>query len=147
MDNVSVSSGSVDDNDSIRQRRHQRQQQQQQQQSSQNFYDAAGTEKYNQCCLTRSEIYALVRETINKRKHTGDVKNVCDHVFDRGFSTQIEYIRNNLDKALITVGGQRAQCKRLHSHGQKLNRIFKLNKSLEDEYLESSTKYVQYQQQ
>nr|AGE61291.1 LEF-11 [Chrysodeixis chalcites nucleopolyhedrovirus]AGE61740.1 LEF-11 [Chrysodeixis chalcites nucleopolyhedrovirus] len=103
-------------------------------------------EKYSQCCLTRSEIYALVRETINKRKHTGDVTNVCDHVFDDGFATQFDYIRNNLDKALITVGGQRTQCKRVQCHHLKLKRIFHLNKSLETEYKQSSNRYGQLHQ-
>nr|AOL57033.1 LEF11 [Chrysodeixis includens nucleopolyhedrovirus]AOL57174.1 LEF11 [Chrysodeixis includens nucleopolyhedrovirus]QGW49162.1 LEF11 [Chrysodeixis includens nucleopolyhedrovirus]QGW49442.1 LEF11 [Chrysodeixis includens nucleopolyhedrovirus]QGW49582.1 LEF11 [Chrysodeixis includens nucleopolyhedrovirus] len=103
-------------------------------------------EKYSQCCLTRSEIYALLREIINKRKHTGDVTNVCDHVFDDGFATQFDYIRNNLDKALITVGGQRTQCKRVKCHHLKLKRIFHLNKSLETEYQESSNRYGQLHQ-
>nr|QBI90251.1 lef-11 [Trichoplusia ni single nucleopolyhedrovirus] len=103
-------------------------------------------EKYSQCCLTRSEIYALLRETINKRKHTGDVANVCAHAFDDGFAAQFDYIRNNLDKALITVGGQRTQCKRVQCHHLKLKRIFHLNKSLETEYEESSNRYGQLHQ-
>ncbi|AJD80720.1 late expression factor 11 [Pseudoplusia includens SNPV IE] len=119
------------------------------QQQRQNRYsndEPSRPEKYSQCCLTRSEIYALLREIINKRKHTGDVTNVCDHVFDDGFATQFDYIRNNLDKALITVGGQRTQCKRVKCHHLKLKRIFHLNKSLETEYQESSNRYGQLHQ-
>jgi hypothetical protein len=91
--------------------------------------------------LTRSEVYALVREVINKRKHNNLVTSVCDHVFDAGFEEQLKYIRANIDKALITVGGEHKHCKRLASHIQKINKIFKLNKSLEAEYKQAIHKY------
>ncbi|QED40554.1 LEF-11 [Chrysodeixis includens nucleopolyhedrovirus] len=113
----------------------------QQQQQQTVFSDHAGTQEHYQCCLTRSEFYALVREVINKRKHERDVHNICEHIFSKGFSTQIEYIRNNLDKALITVGGQRRQCKRLNSHVNKINNLFTLNKSLHDEYESTIARY------
>jgi Baculovirus LEF-11 protein len=99
------------------------------------------TEENNQCCLTRSEVYALVREVINKRKHNNLVANVCDHVFDNGFSEQLKYIRANIDKALITVGGEHKHCKRLSAHVQKIDKIFTLNKSLEAEYKSAVNKY------
>ncbi|AIE47846.1 lef11 [Peridroma alphabaculovirus] len=100
-----------------------------------------GAEEDCQCCLTRSEVYALVREVINKRKHGGDVANVCDHAFDAGFQEQLKYIRANIDKALITVGGERTQCKHLSVHVHKINKIFNLNKSLEAEYKDAVSKY------
>ncbi|QEI03651.1 LEF-11 [Rachiplusia nu nucleopolyhedrovirus] len=105
------------------------------------FSDRARTQEHSQCCLTRSEFYALVRETINKRKHERDVHNVCEHIFSKGFVTQIDYIRNKLDKALITVGGQQRQCKRLSNHVRKINNLFKLNKSLRIEYQETLSRY------
>nr|QGX02394.1 lef-11 [Mamestra configurata nucleopolyhedrovirus A] len=77
-------------------------------------------QRNSQCCLTRSEVYALVREVINKRKHHNLVTNVCDHVFDDGFEEQLKYIRANI---------------------KKINKIFKLNKSLETEYKQSIDKY------
>ncbi|AFL64990.1 lef-11 [Mamestra brassicae multiple nucleopolyhedrovirus] len=98
-------------------------------------------QKNSQCCLTRSEVYALVREVINKRKHHNLFTNVCDHVFDDGFEEQLKYIRANIDKALITVGGEHKHCKRLAAHIKKINKIFKLNKSLETEYKQSIDKY------
>ncbi|AAZ38297.1 LEF-11 [Agrotis segetum nucleopolyhedrovirus A] len=95
----------------------------------------------NQCCLTRSEVYALVREIINKKKHDGEVENVCAHVFDSGFADQLTYIRANIDKALITVGGEHTHCKRVSAHVQKIEKIFNLNTSLEVEYQAAASKY------
>ncbi|AIZ48685.1 lef-11 [Agrotis segetum nucleopolyhedrovirus B] len=103
-----------------------------------------GAQADNQCCLTRSEVYALVREVINKRKHNNLVSNVCAHVFEPGFAEQVEYIRANIDKALITVGGEHTHCKRLSAHVQKLNKIFALNTNLETEYQAAVSKYDHY---
>lgn len=86
-------------------------------------------------------MYALVREVINKKKHNDVVSNVCAHVFEPGFKEQLEYIRANIDKALITVGGEHTHCKRLTAHVQKLDRIFTLNTNLEAEYQTAVSKY------
>ncbi|ABM45830.1 late expression factor 11 [Spodoptera frugiperda multiple nucleopolyhedrovirus] len=118
--------------------------QQQQQQSSRHFNIAnveQGFEKDNQCCLTRSETYALCREVINKRKHDNDLSNVWTHIFEPGFQEQLEYIRANLDKAFITVGGEQPHCKRLFYHAQKIEKIFNLTTSLENEYKTAYSKY------
>lgn len=92
--------------------------------------------------MTRSEVYALVREVINKRKHDNSVNNVCAHIFESGFADQLEYIRANIDKVLIIIGGQQTQhCKRLTAHVEKLNQIFNLNANLEQEYRTAAGKY------
>ncbi|QUJ09235.1 lef11 protein [Gynaephora ruoergensis nucleopolyhedrovirus] len=102
------------------------------------FGDASGNielkKRSSSWCLTRSEVYALVREVINKRKHFDDTDNVCDHVNSVGFSTQIKYIRENLEKAFIIVGDDCTQRKRLDSYTRRLENIFELNTVLEREY-------------
>ncbi|QEI03557.1 LEF-11 [Spodoptera cosmioides nucleopolyhedrovirus] len=126
------------------------QQQQQQKQrrspppSSSSHYSAGvykGFKENNQCCLTRTDVYAYVRETINKRKHEGDVSNVLAHIFEPGFQEHLEYIRANIDKALITVGGEQPHCKRLSYHIRKINKVFNLLTSLESEYKAAISKY------
>ena len=86
-------------------------------------------------------MYALVREVINKRKHNNDVSNVWAHIFEPGFQEQFEYIRANIDKAFITVGGEQPHCKRVFYHVEKLNKIFNLKTSLESEYKAAISKY------
>ncbi|ACI47492.1 LEF-11 [Spodoptera litura nucleopolyhedrovirus II] len=127
----------------------QRTQQQQQQQprgqkSSTQQYPFGvreGFKENHQCCLTRSDVYAYFRETINKRKHELDVSNVLAHIFESGFQEHFEYIRANIDKALITVGGEQPHCKRLSYHVKRINTIFNLNTSLESEYQTAFSKY------
>ncbi|QNV47840.1 late expression factor 11 [Alphabaculovirus altersperidaniae] len=120
--------------------------QQQQQQQRRRQYITSVRQRFEenyQCCLTRSEVYAIVREVINKRKHNNDVSNVWAHIFEPGFQEQVGYIRANIDKALITVGGEQPHCKRLSYHVKKLNKIFNLNKTLESEYKDAVDKYHQ----
>ncbi|QYC92765.1 Late expression factor 11 [Trabala vishnou gigantina nucleopolyhedrovirus] len=97
------------------------------------FGHTSGTDEHCEC-LTRSEVYALVREVVNKRKHTGHTRGVCDHMGTQEFQAQIEYIRKNLKGAVIIVGDDRQQNKRLEAHLQRLLNIFNLNDSLEKEY-------------
>jgi Baculovirus LEF-11 protein len=94
----------------------------------------------NQFCLSRSEVYALLRETINYQKYLNLIGNVCDHIFDEGFEYQIKYIRENIDRVVITVDNE--QRKRLNQHFKKLNKLFYLGSELKTEYIEASTKYV-----
>ncbi|AUV65395.1 LEF-11 [Alphabaculovirus myunipunctae] len=123
------------------QQRHQQQKQRRQQWPSRRVDNESGIEEDNQCCLTRSEVYALMREVINKRKHCNQFTDVTAHVFDANFKEQLKYIRANIDRAVITVGGERKHCKRLSAHVKKINKIFTLNKSLEAEYKSSIGKY------
>ncbi|QWO71597.1 LEF11 [Orgyia pseudotsugata single capsid nuclopolyhedrovirus] len=85
-------------------------------------------------CLTRSEVYALVREVINKRKHTNDTASVCDHVESVGFEAQTAYIRENLERVVISVGDGRPRRKHLSLHSRRLQNIFNLKVNLEEEY-------------
>lgn len=122
----------------------QQQQRRQQKSSSSSQYPAGvhkGFKENHQCCLTRTDVYAYVRETINKRKHEGDVSNVLAHIFESGFQEHLEYIRANIDKALITVGGEQPHCKRLSYHIRKINKVFNLITSLETEYKAAISKY------
>ncbi|AIU41267.1 lef-11 [Sucra jujuba nucleopolyhedrovirus] len=90
---------------------------------------------FESCCLTRSEVYALVREAINKRKHNNDTDGVCDHMDSSGFEAQIEYIRQNLKNTFIIANEDRARCKRIDIHLRRFNEIFKKRNVLEEEYL------------
>ncbi|AYN45067.1 lef-11 [Alphabaculovirus alterspexiguae] len=116
-------------------------------QKSSSNYQICGTgveqrfKEDNQRCVTRSEIYALVREVINKRKHDNFVTNVYAHIFESGFADQLDYIRANIDKVLIIIGGEQTQRKRLTAHVEKLNKIFNLNTDLETEYRTAAGKY------
>nr|ANS70925.1 late expression factor 11 [Lymantria dispar multiple nucleopolyhedrovirus] len=93
-------------------------------------------------CLTRSEVYALLRETINKRKHCGDTRNVCAHLFDEAFVDQIDYIRENLATAFIVVGDNCKERKCLAQHDTRFDRIFSLKqRSLQSEYQLSANRY------
>ncbi|CDG72460.1 Late expression factor 11 lef-11 [Spodoptera exigua multiple nucleopolyhedrovirus] len=125
------------------QQQQRRRQQQQKQPSSPQYYTGVykGFKENHQCCLTRSDVYAYVRETINKRKHEGDVSNVLAHIFESDFQEHVEYIRANIDKALITVGGEQPYCKRLSYHIKRINKIFNLITSLETEYKAAVSKY------
>ncbi|UJZ88975.1 lef-11 [Erannis ankeraria nucleopolyhedrovirus] len=106
-----------------------------------NISHAARINENCEHCLTRSEVYALVRESINKRKHIGGYEGVCDHVNSIGFEAQIEYIRENLKTARIIVGDGYTQCKRLEPHLSRLNNIFNLNTDLQAEYSFCINKY------
>ncbi|AGR56780.1 lef11 [Hemileuca sp. nucleopolyhedrovirus] len=96
--------------------------------------DASRIDENRECCLTRSEVYALLREVINKRKHFGLVDGVCDHVNSVGFQAQFEYIRKNIERVFVIDGDGRTQRKRLAQHISRLENLFKLNTSLEEEY-------------
>ncbi|ABY65781.1 late expression factor 11 [Orgyia leucostigma nucleopolyhedrovirus] len=100
--------------------------------------DATRIDEYCEC-LTRSEVYALVREVINKRKHSNDIDGVCDHIESVGFQAQIAYIREYIEKLTVITGDGRSGRKRLNSHIRRLENIFNLNKSLEQEYYYCTT--------
>ncbi|AHH82617.1 LEF-11 [Buzura suppressaria nucleopolyhedrovirus] len=95
---------------------------------------SARTDEHNEHCLTRSEVYALVREVINKRKHTDDTDSVCDHIDSPGFQAQINYIREILARTIVIENNNGVQCKRLDYHWNRFNDIFHKNSSLENEY-------------
>ncbi|AKC91732.1 lef11 [Lambdina fiscellaria nucleopolyhedrovirus] len=99
---------------------------------------------YENCerCLTRSEIYALVREVINRRKHENETEGVCDHVFAAGFEQHMQYIRENLEKTHFIVNDDCALRKRpLKPHLARLQNVFNLNQSLASEYSFAVNRY------
>ncbi|AWW14392.1 lef-11 [Hyposidra talaca nucleopolyhedrovirus] len=95
---------------------------------------SARTDEHREHCLTRSEVYALVREVINKRKHTNDTDGVCDHIDSPGFQAQIKYIREILSRTIVIVNDDQVQCKRLDLHSKRLSDIFNKKSALEEEY-------------
>ncbi|AKR17344.1 LEF-11 [Urbanus proteus nucleopolyhedrovirus] len=102
-----------------------------------------GIKKYNQQCLTRSEICALWREAINARKHSGDVRGVCDHLFEGDYKWQIKYIREKLEHTSIVCDDY---CTRKHlgAHSSKINRLFKSKKTLLEEYNINAGRYKKF---
>ncbi|ABI35709.1 late expression factor 11 [Ectropis obliqua nucleopolyhedrovirus] len=95
---------------------------------------SARTIEHSQC-LTRSEVYALLREVINKRKHENDHEGVCDHINSIDFQAQLDYIRQNIEKAYAIVGdGGVNTFKSFAPHLMKLENIFNLQSTLEGEY-------------
>nr|AMO27898.1 LEF-11 [Lymantria dispar multiple nucleopolyhedrovirus]AMO65537.1 lef-11 [Lymantria dispar multiple nucleopolyhedrovirus]AWJ76660.1 lef-11 [Lymantria dispar multiple nucleopolyhedrovirus]WAK98398.1 ORF45 Ld-lef11 [Lymantria dispar multiple nucleopolyhedrovirus] len=104
--------------------------------------DSPGPARNRDHCLNRSEVYALTREAINKRKHLGDVKGVCAHLFDDSFSAQSDYIRENLATAFIVVGDNCRERKHLGQHAARFDRVFSLKRrTLYDEYHASAGRY------
>ncbi|AIG63211.2 LEF-11 [Helicoverpa armigera SNPV] len=92
-------------------------------------------------CLTRSEVYALLREVINWRKHHMQVDRVCDHVSDPGFAVQQNYINSILDTASLVVGDCPEKKRLLNYHSKRLTNLFNLKTTLEDEYAQAVSKY------
>ncbi|AAR28801.1 lef-11 [Leucania separata nucleopolyhedrovirus] len=90
-------------------------------------------------CLTRSDVYAYVREIINRRKFNYDFEGVWAHMNDPQFDTQRGYIRRCLRDALIIH--KDLGCKRLFRHRERIDNIFNLNTTLKKEYENSIKKY------
>lgn len=99
-----------------------------------------GIEKIDASCITRSEIYALLREVINKRKNGGDYNGICAHIFEDSFDQQIKYIRENIKSASVTADRDHNR-KRLAPHRKRIEKTFNLNINLQTEYQESLRKY------
>ncbi|AXU41480.1 LEF-11 [Alphabaculovirus altermyunipunctae] len=100
---------------------------------------ADGCNDENAGCLTRSDLYAYIREIINNRKFNYDFENVWAHMNDPQFHTQRGYIRRCLRGALIIH--KDLGCKRLFRHQERINNIFNLNSTLKKEYENSISKY------
>nr|AFS51991.1 DekiORF114 [Dendrolimus kikuchii nucleopolyhedrovirus] len=83
-------------------------------------------------CLTRSEVYALVRECINRRKCEMKTRNVDAHMLDVKFEELNEYIRAKLSDA--TVITDKCSKRNVCSHQRRIKRILQIEKSLFEEY-------------
>ncbi|AJK91706.1 lef-11 [Spodoptera frugiperda granulovirus] len=81
--------------------------------------------------LTKSQVYAVVREAINYRKHHFDTDNVCCHVEDPGFASVSGFIKRHAHEILIR---QPDLLVSISAHLDRLEYIFNLPKSLDEEY-------------
>ncbi|AOT85571.1 lef-11 [Cyclophragma undans nucleopolyhedrovirus] len=103
--------------------------------SSSNISNEARCDHSGSCsgaCLTRSELYALVRECINKRKCKMETLNIDAHMLDVSFEELNGYIRAKLsDATLIT---DKCSNRNVCSHQRRIKRILQIEKSLFEEY-------------
>ncbi|ABC61177.1 LEF-11 [Choristoneura occidentalis granulovirus] len=51
--------------------------------------------------LTKSQVYAIVREVINYKKSTNNTVNVTSHVEDCGFADILSFIKEHADHILV----------------------------------------------
>ncbi|ANF29749.1 lef11 [Catopsilia pomona nucleopolyhedrovirus] len=88
---------------------------------------------YSADCLTRSELHALLRETINTMKHTMKTQNVYAHMFESALFEELkEYIRANLCR--FTVITDKCSKRKVHRHHRRVARILNIEKTLCEEY-------------
>ncbi|AKN63335.1 lef-11 [Agrotis segetum granulovirus] len=88
--------------------------------------------------LTKSHVYAIVRECVNFKKHNFDTENVLAHVEDSNFSVISEFINANADRIFIR---QPQLDIPITPHRERLSYIFNLPKNLELEYLYCEQRY------
>ncbi|AVA31219.1 lef11 [Oxyplax ochracea nucleopolyhedrovirus] len=87
----------------------------------------------NSNCLTRSELQALLRESINTLKHDMKTHNVTAHMFEtEQFKNLKDYISENLSR--FTVITDKCFNRKVHFHRERVNRIFDIKTSLLQEY-------------
>nr|ANY57565.1 PlxyGVORF46 protein [Plutella xylostella granulovirus] len=81
--------------------------------------------------LTRSKAYAVLRETINYRKSKFDTNSVVAHVEEPQFCKNSSFINDRAHKIFIQ---QPDSTQSIASHKDKLNHLFNLPKTLDEEY-------------
>jgi Baculovirus LEF-11 protein len=69
---------------------------------------------------------------INKRKRDLNVTNIDAHMFDDRFDDQFQYIRANLSRTSVIT--DKCCGRKLCAHENRLLRVLKINKSLQEEY-------------
>ncbi|AIS92051.1 late expression factor 11 [Erinnyis ello granulovirus] len=82
--------------------------------------------------LTRSDVYAVVREVINFKKSTNDTTNITAHVEDCDFDHVFQFIKENTDRIVIKRSDQpdtKLTCYLAH-----IKHLFNLPNSLDEEY-------------
>ncbi|AUA60260.1 LEF-11 [Operophtera brumata nucleopolyhedrovirus] len=94
-------------------------------------------ERYD--CVTRSDMYAFMREVINKQKYEHQTSGITSHISDPRFDQMRQYIEAHLTGAVINF--KRHQRKHLLRHKSRILNIFKLNNCLIQEYNGSIKKY------
>lgn len=81
--------------------------------------------------LTKSQVYAIVRETINYRKDKFDTLEISAHVEDPSFASNLDFIRRHSCEIFIQ---QPDLLLNISAHLASLEYIFNLPKTLEEEY-------------
>ncbi|APO13934.1 LEF-11 [Plodia interpunctella granulovirus] len=89
--------------------------------------------------LTKSQVYAVVREVINFKKFQGDTSDVTAHVETPNFSTILQFIHEHADTIVIKRPDQLNIA--VSSHRDRLNHLFKLPKNLSEEYEYCTKRY------
>ncbi|AQQ80320.1 LEF-11 [Betabaculovirus altermyunipunctae] len=81
--------------------------------------------------LTKSQVYAIVREAVNYRKDNFDTDQVTSHVEDPGFASVFGFIKRNAHDIFIR---QPDLLVSISAHLDRLQYVFNLPKTLEEEY-------------
>nr|QNN89451.1 LEF-11 [Pieris brassicae granulovirus] len=82
--------------------------------------------------LTKSQVYAIVREVINYRKFTDNTTNVTSHVENSYFAGNLQFIKQNADRIVIKHLEQLDVS--IAPHTNRLNHLFNLPTSIDAEY-------------
>ncbi|AAK70718.1 ORF58 LEF-11 [Cydia pomonella granulovirus] len=82
--------------------------------------------------LTKSQVYAIVREVINYRKSTNDTQDVTAHVETPQFETIRQFINTHADR--IVIKHFKRQDTAVAPHLSRLNYLFNLPTTIRDEY-------------
>nr|AUF82069.1 late expression factor-11 [Cryptophlebia leucotreta granulovirus] len=82
--------------------------------------------------LTKSQVYAIVREVISYKKFNNDTKDVTAHVESPQFASISQFINAHADQIFIKHSNH--QDAPVAPHLNRLNYIFNLPTTLIDEY-------------
>ncbi|AKR17502.1 LEF-11 [Mocis latipes granulovirus] len=87
--------------------------------------------------LTKSQVYAIVREAINYRKNNFDTDEIASHVEEAGFASISAFISRNAHNIFIRQPDLLVD---ISAYLERLKYIFNLPKSLEEEYAYCETR-------
>lgn len=82
--------------------------------------------------LTKSQVYAIVREVINYKKSNGDTANVTSHVEDPQFEDIVQFINRHAEQIVLKHSDRLDAT--LAPHINRINHLFRLPSSLIEEY-------------
>lgn len=84
--------------------------------------------------LTKSQVYAIVREVINYKKATHDTTHVTSHVEDPKFACIFTFILAHANEIFIRKSTLDVDAT-IAPHIKRLNYLFNLPVSIQEEYL------------
>ncbi|AKN80792.1 late expression factor 11 [Diatraea saccharalis granulovirus] len=82
--------------------------------------------------LTKSQVYAIVREVINYKKTHNQTSDVTAHVGETQFSSISQFIKEHADRIFINHSDRLETT--VSPHLERLNYLFNLPEDIEEEY-------------